>query len=150
MTDIKSPEDRSRNMSKIKSRDTKPELAFRKMLFSRGYRYRKNVNSVFGCPDVFLGKYKTAVFVHGCFWHRHEGCKYAYTPKSRTDFWNKKFQSNKTRDDIVKERLRTQGIKVLIVWECSIKQAVKNSSNEDNMIEEIETFLRSDDLYYEI
>ena len=86
--DIKSAEDRSRNMAAIRSKDTKPEIFFRKLLFANGFRYRKNVNYVPGHPDLYLAKYHTAIFVHGCFWHRHKGCKYAYMPKSRQEFWN--------------------------------------------------------------
>ena len=93
MADIKSPEERSRNMSAIRSKDTKPELYLRKLLFAEGLRYRKNVERIPGCPDMFLAKYHTAVFVHGCYWHRHYGCKYAYTPISRIDFWQNKFNS---------------------------------------------------------
>ena len=81
--DIKSPEERSKNMSAIRSRDTKPEVYFRKLLFAQGYRYRLNAKTVPGHPDIYLKKYNTAIFVHGCFWHRHPGCKYTYMPKSR-------------------------------------------------------------------
>ena len=98
MADIKSPEERSRNMAKIRSRDTKPEEYVRKLLFGQGYRYRKNVSNVPGHPDAWMAKHNAAVFVHGCFWHRHEGCKYAYTPKSHTDFWQNKFLKNIQRD----------------------------------------------------
>ena len=93
MADIKTPEERSRNMSKIRSRDTKPEVWLRKKLFERGYRYRKNVSNVPGHPDAWLAKYNTAVFVHGWFWHRHEGCKYAYTPKSQVEFWTDEYRA---------------------------------------------------------
>ena len=96
--DIKSEAERSRNMSRIRSTDTKPEVYFRKKLFAAGYRYRKNDRRLPGCPDIYLPKYRTVIFVHGCFWHRHEGCKYAYMPKSRIDFWGKKFQRNVERD----------------------------------------------------
>lgn len=92
MTDIKSEEERSKNMSAIKSADTKPELFIRKLLFSSGYRYRIQVSNIPGRPDLWLRKYNTAIFVHGCFWHRHKGCRFAYFPKSRVDFWNDKFE----------------------------------------------------------
>ena len=91
MADIKSPEERSRNMRAIRSKDTKPEVYLRKLLFAQGLRYRKNVSQIPGHPDMYLAKYRTGIFVHGRFWHRHEGCKYAYMPKSRTEFWQKKF-----------------------------------------------------------
>lgn len=87
--DIKTPEERSKNMAAIHSRNTKPEIWFRKQLFARGYRYRLNTNRIQGHPDIYLRKYNTAIFIHGCFWQRHQGCKYAYMPKSRVEFWNK-------------------------------------------------------------
>ena len=90
MADIKSPEERSRNMSAIRSKDTEPEVYLRKLLLSEGLRYRKNVRNLPGCPDMYLARYNTAIFVHGCYWHRHEGCKYAYEPKSRWDFLQEK------------------------------------------------------------
>ena len=83
MADIKSPEDRSRNMAAIRNKDTKPEIYLRNLLFAEGYRYRKNYAKIPGHPDIYLPKYKTAIFVHGCFWHRHQGCKYAYMPKKQ-------------------------------------------------------------------
>ena len=91
--DIKSPEERSKNMAAIHSKNTKPEIYLRKLMFARGYRYSVNSKSVPGHPDIYMKKYNTAIFVHGCFWHRHEGCKYAYVPKSRIEFWQKKFLS---------------------------------------------------------
>ena len=101
MADIKSLEDRSKNMAAIKNKNTKPEIYLRIELFSRGYRYRIASPMVPGHPDMYLAKYKLAIFVHGCFWHRHEGCKYSYMPKSRVDFWDKKFKSNIVRDKTV-------------------------------------------------
>ena len=101
MADIKSPEERSRNMRAIRSKDTKPEIYLRKLLFAQGLRYRKNVQKLPGSPDMYLAKYRTAIFVHGCFWHRHQGCKYAYMPKSRTEFWVEKFDINVSRDRLV-------------------------------------------------
>ncbi|MDO5116342.1 MAG: very short patch repair endonuclease, partial [Synergistaceae bacterium] len=94
MTDILSREQRSRNMAAITGRDTRPEIFFRKKLFARGFRYRKNVLNIFGHPDIYLAKYRTAIFVNGCFWHRHQGCVYSYMPKSRIDFWTAKFEAN--------------------------------------------------------
>lgn len=101
MTDIKSEEERSKNMSAIKNADTKPELFIRKLLFSSGYRYRIQVSNIPWRPDLWLRKYNTAIFVHGCFWHRHKGCRFAYLPKSRVDFWNEKFDKNIHRDQQV-------------------------------------------------
>ena len=150
MADIKSPEARSRNMAKIRSKDTKPEEFIRKELFRRGYRYRKNTNTVFGHPDAWLPKYGTAVFINGCFWHRHCGCKYAYMPKSRVDFWTEKFKKNIERDRVVKDELKQTGIKMLIVWECTIRQMMKSESRKNDVMKEIESFFRNEDLFFEI
>lgn len=124
--DIKSPEERSRNMAAIRSKDTKPEIYFRKLLFARGYRYSLNSSKIFGHPDIYLRKYNTAVFIHGCFWHRHFGCQYAYMPKSRDEFWQKKFAANIKRDYVVRMKLQDEGIKCLIVWECTVKRMKRN------------------------
>lgn len=137
MADIKSPEERSRNMSAIRSRDTKPELYLRKLLFAEGLRYRKNVQKLPGCPDMYFARYRTAVFVHGCFWHRHSGCKYAYTPKSRVEFWQKKFDDNVRRDQLVQNTLESQGIRYIVVWECTIKKMQKDKVTEAKATEEI-------------
>ena len=98
MTDILSKERRSWNMSRIRGSDTKPELLVRSLLHRMGYRFRLHRKDLPGRPDIVLPKYRTVIFVHGCFWHRHKGCKYAYTPKSRTDFWQNKFQGTVERD----------------------------------------------------
>ena len=96
--DNKSPEERSRNMAAIRSKNTKPEIYFRKLLHAQGYRYSLNSKTVLGHPDIYLRKYNTAIFIHGCFWHRHSNCKYAYMPKSRVEFWQNKFEANAKRD----------------------------------------------------
>ena len=114
-------EQRSRNMSAIKSKNTKPEIKVRKILHSMGYRFRLHSKGLPGSPDIVLPKYKTLIFVHGCFWHRHENCKYASTPKTRQEFWNKKFNENINRDKINQENLSSKGWKIIIVWECEIK-----------------------------
>ena len=145
MADIVSAEQRSKNMAAIRSRDTKPEVYLRKLLFARGYRYRIADKSVPGHPDIFLRKYNTAIFVHGCFWHRHQGCKYAYTPKSRVEFWQKKFDDNVRRDRIVQDELQSKNIKCLIVWECTIKQMMKNTCIKEQVLCQIERFLLSTD-----
>ena len=144
MADIKSPEQRSLNMSKIRSKDTKPEEYIRKLLFNHGYRYRKNVKNVPGHPDAWLARYNTAVFVNGCFWHRHEGCKYAYTPKSRIEFWNDKFQKNTARDKVVEDQLKEQGIRSLGIWECTIRKMMQKSNIESDTLNLVEDFLHSD------
>lgn len=150
MADIVSPEQRSRNMSAIRSKNTKPEIYFRKLLFSRGYRYSLNSNQVPGHPDIYLKKYHTAVFIHGCFWHRHDGCKYAYTPKSRIEFWMKKFAANQRRDHEVTRELSAKHIKQLIVWECTIKQMNRNCEKEKEVLGRTELFLESEELYLEL
>ena len=114
-------EQRSRNMSAIKSKNTKPEIKVRKILHSMGYRFRLHSKDLPGSPDIVLPKYKTVIFVHGCFWHRHQNCKYASTPKTRQEFWNKKFNENINRDKINQENLSSKGWKIIIVWECEIK-----------------------------
>ena len=114
-------EQRSRNMSAIKSKNTKPEIAVRKLLHSMGYRFRLHSKDLPGSPDIVLPKYKTVIFVHGCFWHRHENCKYASNPKTRVEFWNKKFKDNILRYIKNQERLKSLGLKSKIVWECETK-----------------------------
>ncbi len=148
--DIKSREERSKNMAAIRSRNTKPEIYLRKLLFSRGYRYRVCSKYVSGHPDLYLKKYNTAIFVHGCYWHRHKNCKYAYMPKSRVEFWQKKFEMNQKRDYIVREELKDRQIKCLIVWECTINQMERNSDIQYMYLKRIENFLKSIDLYDEI
>lgn len=150
MADIKSPEERSRNMAKIRSRDTKPEDYVRKLLFGQGYRYRKNVSSIPGHPDAWLAKYNTALFVHGCFWHRHAGCRYAYTPKSRVDFWMGKFRKNIARDTAVREQLAARRIRVLVIWECTVKRMMKSDEERERVLDRIVKFLTSDGETFEL
>lgn len=150
MADIVSPTQRSKNMAAIKSRDTKPEIYLRKLLFAKGYRYRIADKSIPGHPDIFLRKYNTAIFVHGCFWHRHQGCKYAYTPKSRVESWQKKFDDNVRRDDAVRRELQERGIKCLIVWECTIRQMMKSTVKEETIIGGCIDFMCSDALVCEL
>ena len=111
---------RSWNMSRIKSRDTSPELKVRSILHSSGYRFRLHRKDLPGKPDIVLPKYRTVIFVHGCFWHRHLDCKYAYTPKSNIEFWEKKFTANIQRDLRSKKLLQEQGWTVIVVWECQV------------------------------
>ena len=150
MADIKSPEQRSQNMAKIRSKDTKPEEYIRHLLFNRGYRYRKNVASVPGHPDAWLAKYNVALFVHGCFWHRHPGCKYAYTPKSRVEFWNRKFENNIARDKEVRDQLQAQGIRSLVIWECTVKRMLGSESEKQFILSTIEKYLQSEDEQLEL
>ena len=121
MVDPLSPEHRSWNMSRITGKDTKPERVVRSLLHRLGFRFRLHRKDLPGRPDIVLPKYKTVVLVHGCFWHRHAGCKYAYTPKSRTDFWRKKFERNVARDISSTRKLRDLGWSVLVVWECEVR-----------------------------
>ncbi|GAA0890282.1 very short patch repair endonuclease [Rhodanobacter soli] len=120
MTDIVDRATRSRMMSGIRGRDTKPEIIVRKYLHAQGLRYRIAPKDLPGKPDIVLPKYHTVVFVHGCFWHRHPGCRYAATPASNRDFWQIKFKQNLARDIRVRSQLAKHGWKVLIVWECEV------------------------------
>jgi DNA mismatch endonuclease (patch repair protein) len=122
--DNHSKEIRSYNMSQIKSKNSKPEESVRKYLFSKGFRYRKNADTLPGSPDIVLAKYKTVVFVNGCFWHMHEGCPKFVWPKSNEEYWTKKLMRNKARDEENKETLEKLGWKVLIVWECELKKSL--------------------------
>ena len=114
-------EQRSRNMSAIKSKNTKPEIAVRKVLHSMGYRFRLHGKELPGSPDIVLPKYRTVIFVHGCFWHRHKDCKYATTPKTRGEFWNNKFRSNVERDLEIKENIKNIEWRSVVIWECETK-----------------------------
>jgi len=120
MTDIVDRATRSRMMSGIRGRDTKPEIIVRKYLHAAGLRFRLAPKNLPGKPDIVLPKYRTVVFVHGCFWHRHEGCKYAATPKANPDFWQKKFGENTARDQRVQALLQEYGWHVIVVWECAL------------------------------
>lgn len=137
-------------MSAIRSKNTGPEIYLRKLLFSKGYRYSLNSGKIPGRPDIFLRKYNTALFVNGCFWHRHANCKFSYMPKSKVEFWNNKFEANMKRDNLVKEILLNKNIKCLVVWECSIKQMKRNQIVMEEYIDKIERFLHNKDLYMEI
>lgn len=120
--DVHTRKIRSYNMSRIKNKNTQPEEIVRKYLFSRGLRYRKNDKKLPGHPDIVLPKYKTVVFVNGCFWHVHEGCQYFKWPKSNVEFWKNKLLSNKKRDILNVQKLREVGWNVIVVWECELKK----------------------------
>lgn len=120
MTDVMTPEQRSRCMAAVRSRDTKPEILVRKFLFSKGLRYRVNNRKLPGSPDIVLKKYKTVVFIDGCFWHGHEGCPHYRTPKSNVDFWRQKIAMNIARDYANNVDLRLAGWKVIRLWECDV------------------------------
>lgn len=127
MADVHTPEQRSYNMSQIRGKNTKPEELVRKYLFSLGFRYRKNDSRLPGKPDIVLPKYKTVVFVNGCFWHGHEGCRYFVWPKNNAEFWKAKISGNIQRDRHNHQLLVDQGWNVIELWECELK---KNKANE--------------------
>ena len=128
--DKHSKETRSYNMSMIKSSGTKPEETVRKYLFSKGLRYRKNVKTLPGKPDIVLPKYKTIVFVNGCFWHGHKDCKYFVLPKTNVEFWTEKITTNIARDEITYKKLQNMGWNVIVVWECELKKDKRENTLE--------------------
>ena len=132
--DVVTPEQRSRNMSKIKGKNTKPEMTVRSMCHELGLRYRLHRKDLPGTPDLVFPKHGLCLFVHGCFWHRHPGCKYAYTPKSRLDFWLPKLAKNVERDMKAKRALEVSGWRVSIIWECQTK-------NRDTLRAEIQKLI---------
>src|ERR1039457_627964 len=133
MTDVFTKSKRSEVMSRIKGRNTKPELAVRSLLHRMGYRFRLHKADLPGKPDIVLSRYKTVIFVHGCFWHRHKDCRFAYTPKSRTEFWLKKLESNVIRDIQVKSDLELLGWRVITVWECELRDLAQLAARMDGI-----------------
>lgn len=125
MADFLSPAERSERMSRIRGKDTGPELTLRKVLHRLGLRYRLHSGGLPGKPDLVFPRYKTVIFVHGCFWHRHPGCNIATMPKSNTSFWQEKFEKNLARDERVSAALADMGWRVLVVWECELASAAK-------------------------
>ena len=136
MVDTISEAHRSWNMSRIKGRNTGPELRLRSLLHRAGFRFRLHVKDLPGKPDIVLPKYRTAIFVHGCFWHRHEGCRNATTPSTRAEFWQEKFDGNVKRDRRNREALKTAGWAVITVWECDLK------ADADRIVQQISTEIR--------
>ena len=134
--DVHSKETRSFNMSRIKGKNTKPEILVRKYLFSQGLRYRLYSKKLPGRPDIVLQKYHTVIFIHGCFWHGHEGCRYFVVPKTRTEWWLNKINTNRENDRKNCELLKEMKWNVITVWECSLKKKKKESTlnNILNMI----------------
>ena len=120
MPDVLTPQQRHRCMSHIRSKATKPEMEVRRWLWAHGYRYRLNVKSVPGKPDIVMRKYRTAIFVNGCFWHGHEGCKQFVLPKTNTDFWQAKIEQNRTRDTRIYDELMLAGWQVIVIWQCNL------------------------------
>ena len=137
MADTMTPEQRSRCMSAVKGKDTKPEMIVRKYLFSKGLRYRLHVRSLPGNPDIVLPKYKTVVFINGCFWHGHEGCKYYRLPKTNIDFWESKITNNKNRDCQNEIKLEELGWRVIRFWECEIKRVQDRNESLENLYNQI-------------
>jgi DNA mismatch endonuclease (patch repair protein) len=141
--DVKSKEARSFNMSRIRNKDTKPEELVRKYLFSHGFRYRKNDRCLPGKPDIVLPKYKTVIFVNGCFWHGHEGCRYFVWPQNNADFWKEKIGGNMSRDTKNIAELKSAGWRVMTVWECELKSA-KREATLSALVEVLQTTKSSD------
>ena len=135
--DILTKEKRSWNMSRIRSGNTKPELLVRSLLHRMGYRFRLHRKDLPGKPDIVLPKYKAVIFVHGCFWHHHKGCKYAYIPKTRQEFWEAKFKSNAERDRKVKKELEEKNWGILVIWECEL-------SNIKSTMKRLKDYLNKD------
>ncbi|MCT2539978.1 very short patch repair endonuclease [Sedimentimonas flavescens] len=146
MTDIVDQQTRSRMMAGIRGKDTKPELALRRALHVRGFRFRLHSNKVYGRPDLVLPKHHAAVFVNGCFWHRHQGCRYTTTPSTRQDFWQAKFKANVARDEAVSGKLLEDGWRIATVWECALRKPDQVNSTADLLT----AWLRSNELQLQI
>ena len=130
MADVLTPKQRSYNMSRLHGKDTKPAEMVRKYLFSQGFRYRKNDARLPGKPDIVLPKYKTVIFVNGCFWHKHEGCKYFVWPKNNAAFWKEKIEKNIARDQRNYALLQQAGWKIIIIWDCQLKPRNRETTFE--------------------
>lgn len=137
MPDIKTPEARSYNMSRIRGIDTKPEMLVRRYLFSQGFRYRLHDKRLPGKPDIVLPKYQTVVFVNGCFWHGHQGCKYFVIPETRQDFWVKKISKTAEDDFRNEEILKSAGYQVIVIWECELRKKSERSLTFQKLKESI-------------
>lgn len=145
--DIWDKKKRSEVMSKIRSKNTKPEILLRKALFSKGLRYRINYKKLPGKPDIVFPKYKTVIFVHGCFWHGHKNCKIAHIPKSNINFWKNKIEKNKERDGLNYERITYFGWKIVVVWECQISKKTIQELAENITLVLNETSLTSESIF---
>ncbi len=130
MADTHTIQQRSYNMSRIKAKDTKPEMLVRRFLHAHGFRYRLHVKQLPGKPDIVLPKYNTVIFVNGCFWHGHKNCKYASIPKTRTDWWLKKINGNKANDTKHTQALRKLGWRIISLWECQLKPGKRDRTLE--------------------
>ena len=150
MADVHTPEQRSYNMSRIRNKNTKPEELVRKYLFSQGFRYRKNDSRLPGKPDIVLPKYKTVIFVNGCFWHGHEGCKYFRMPKTNTEFWERKISRNRERDREEQKQLARMGWHCITVWECELKGERREKTLESLEFTLNHIFIQDRDLRYRL
>jgi DNA mismatch endonuclease (patch repair protein) len=139
MADVHNKETRSYNMSQIKDKDTKPEILVRKFLFAKGYRYKLYDKKLHGKPDLVFPKYKKVIFIHGCFWHGHEGCKYFVIPKTRTEWWINKINRTKEKDSLNVDTLENEGWKVKNIWECEL-----NSHSRGSTLNKILEFIKSE------
>ena len=143
-------EQRHKNMAAVKSKDTKPEMVVRKYLWSRGFRYRVNNPRLPGHPDIVLRKYHTCIFVNGCFWHGHEGCKYYRVPKTNTEFWERKISRNKERDREEQKQLARMGWHCITVWECELKGERREKTLESLEYTLNHIFIQDRDLRYRL
>lgn len=139
MTDIFSKPQRSYLMSKIKGKETKSEILVRKYIFSKGFRYRKNVRKLPGTPDIVLSKYKTVIFIHGCFWHAHQECKESRLPRSNVEYWKDKLEKNVERDLKNIVLLESMGWQVIVIWECQLK----NNTLRNNRLAQLDVEIRN-------
>ncbi len=144
MSDTVSPETRSRIMAQVRSKDTKPELKLRSMLYSRGFRYRLHDANLVGTPDLVFKKRRAVCFLHGCFWHRHDGCSNATEPSSRREYWLPKFERTITRDRRTRMELLLEGWRVAVVWECAMK-----SERAEFTVDSLDRWLRGNDQRFE-
>lgn len=145
MTDRITKEQRSRNMSAIRSCDTKPEMLVRKYLHSQGFRYGLHNHKLPGSPDIVLRKYKTVIFINGCFWHGHKGCKYFRLPKSNIEFWQTKIERNRQRDIETIEALKAKSWRVITIWECELRNIAQRSETLIQLVKDIKCDLKSVD-----
>lgn len=144
LIDVVTPDVRSRMMASIRARDTKPEMLVRRHLHGQGFRYRLSPRNLPGKPDLVLHRFGAAIFVHGCFWHGHDGCRFATVPATRTEFWTTKISANKQRDAVSEEKLLALGWRVAVVWECALK------SNQGCALQRVADFVVSTDTKVEI
>jgi DNA mismatch endonuclease (patch repair protein) len=131
MTDVHEPEVRSYNMSQIRGKDTRPEIIVRKFLHSKGFRFRLHDKNLIGRPDIVLRKHNTVIFIHGCFWHGHQGCKYFVIPKTRTEWWVNKINRNREKDVETFAELKKEGWNIITIWECELKRDKREKTLEN-------------------